>query len=91
MTAGRNGEVFIDEFHQTMASRERRPFGPSVGVSVFRADGTVGLFSQVSATQTSTGADVVFGTLSDGSLWEYTNGGWTELLSGGVASTATPL
>jgi hypothetical protein len=28
--------------------------------------------------------------LTDGSLWEYSAGGWTELLTGGVASTATP-
>ena len=50
-----------------------------------------GSFAQVSATQTSAGADVVFGTLTDGSLWEYTGGGWAELLTGGVAATATPL
>ena len=90
-TAGLNGEVFAlnvpigDGLPITGSPGALWGFGSSGWTEL-----SSGFFSQVSVTQTSTGADVVFGTMYDGSLWEYTNGGMTELLDGGVASTATP-
>ncbi len=48
-------------------------------------------FRRYSATQTATGEDVVFATMSNGLLLEYVNGGLPLLLTGGVAMTATPL
>ena len=91
VTAGRKGEVFIVNSRDANLAEEG---GPS-GYVLLSVGGSLS-FAQVSATTTAESADVVFGTLSDGSLWEYTNGygvttGWTELLSGGVAATAAPL
>jgi hypothetical protein len=86
-TAGLNGEVFAvgPQGGVFGAARTLWEYGPSVETELSN-----GSFAQVSASQTPSGADEVFGTLTDGSLWEYTNGGWTELLTGGVAATATP-
>jgi len=93
VTAGLNGELFA------LQSNPSNPLS-STWLTKQGASGllllSTGSFAQVSATQTTAGADVVFGTLTDGSLWEYTSGpgvttGWQELLTGGVASTATPL
>ena len=93
VSAGLNGEVFALESNLLVPNSSVWLVGK--GTSGWHIIST-GSFAQVSATQTAAGADVVFGTLTDGSLWEYTSGpgvttGWTELLTGGVASTATPL
>ena len=51
--------------------------------------------TQLSATQTPDGTDEVFMTLTDGSFWEYSlelpGSHFKELLTGGVASSSTPL
>jgi hypothetical protein len=48
-----------------------------------------GSFGQVSASVSATNDDL-FGRLTDGDLWEYTDGGWLWVLQGGVDAASTP-
>ncbi len=87
VTAGDNGKAFVTSRGGTGLMQ----FGVSTAFAFVSAGGS-SYFNQVSATETSGGADVAFAALSDGSLWQFIGGaGWAELLSGGVAETATPL
>ncbi len=53
-----------------------------------------GHFASISATQTATGHDEVFGVLTDSEFWAYdpffAGTGWQQLLGGGAAAGAAP-
>jgi len=53
-----------------------------------------GNFSSISATQTTTGNDAVYGVLADSELWEYdpffAGTGWQQLLPSNAAAAGAP-